>query len=391
MTNLYSVNHYPDNNHKPPLRQFYSGKIANEARIFPKNLKKSGFVPVISSKVISAILWVILLILTGSLATSAQSLPSGFSTTTISSQWDQAVGLTFNKDGSYMFVWEKLGKIWAVKNNQRKLLLDITEEVGGWRDFGLLGFTLDPNFATNGYIYLLYTVDRHHLLHFGTSSYSSTTDDYFKATIGRVTRYTATQTTAGYTVNKASRKVLLGVTKYSGIPATHQSHGVGSLVFGSDGTLLISAGDGGSYIADDTGSAPETYYKQALSDGIITKNQNVGAYRAQLLDSYNGKILRINPATGAGIPSNPFYDAANPNAARSKVWALGLRNPFRMTLRPGSGSTNLADANPGILYVGDVGNGRFEEIPLGTTVFTIQWVLSKVIKSFNGRVRCLFG
>ena len=261
-----------------------------------------------------------------------------------------------------MFVWEKSGKVWTIKNNQKKLMLDITEEVGSWRDFGLLGFALDPNFATNGNIYLLYTVDRHHLLHFGTSSYSSTTNDYFNATIGRVTRYTATATTTGYTVNKASRKILLGDSKYSGIPATHQSHGVGSLVFGTDGTLLISAGDGGSYMAEDTGSAPETYYKQALVDKIITLNQNVGAFRAQLLESYNGKILRINPTTGAGIPSNPFYDPAKPTSVRSKVWALGLRNPFRMTLGPGTGSANPADARPGTLFVGDVGNGSFEEI-----------------------------
>ena len=60
--------------------------------------------------------------------------------------------------------------------------------------------------------------------------------------------------------------------------------------------------------------------------------------RSQLVDSLNGKVLRIDPATGNGLPSNPYYDAANPRSARSRVWALGLRNPCRMSLRPNTGS-----------------------------------------------------
>ena len=114
-------------------------------------------------KTISALLFTILIVPCWKPA-SAQTLPSGFSSALVSSQWNQAVGLTFNKDGSQMFVWEKEGKVWVVRNNQKKLFIDISEEVGDWRDFGLLGFALDPHFETNGYFYLLYTVDRHHLL-----------------------------------------------------------------------------------------------------------------------------------------------------------------------------------------------------------------------------------
>ena len=116
----------------------------------------------------------------------------------------------------------------------------------------------------------------------------------------------------------SSRRVLLGETKTAGFPILYQSHGVGSLMFGTDGTLLASCGDGASYSSNDIGSAPETYYAQALSDGILKPKENVGAYRAQLVDSLSGKIVRIDPATGDGIPSNPFYDPANPRAARSR-------------------------------------------------------------------------
>jgi glucose/arabinose dehydrogenase len=62
------------------------------------------------------------------------------------------------------------------------------------------------------------------------------------------------------------------------------------------------------------------------------------------------------------FPSNPFYATANPGSVRSKVWALGFRNPYRMAIRPGTGSSNPADGNPGVLYVGDVGWTASEEI-----------------------------
>ena len=102
----------------------------------------------------------------------AQTPPSGFSSTVVSSGWNEAVGLAFNKSGSQMFVWERPGKVWVVENNQRQLLLDITEEVGGWHDHGLLGFALHPQFDTNGYFYVFYLVDRYYLMNFGTASYN---------------------------------------------------------------------------------------------------------------------------------------------------------------------------------------------------------------------------
>ncbi|GGE96521.1 PA14 domain-containing protein [Hymenobacter cavernae] len=304
------------------------------------------------------LLILIFLALTGGQLLLAQAPPSGFSSVTISEGWNEAVGLAFNQSGSHMFVWERPGKVWVAGNGQRQLLLDISEEVGAWRDFGLLGFALHPQFETNGYFYVLYTVDRHHLLNYGTSSYNPQYDEYYNATINRVTRYTAIRNESSYTVNPASRKVLLGATKETGIPVLHMSHGPGSLVFGTDGSLFVSCGDGASYESADVGSASESYFTQALADGIIPPEQNVGALRAQQLESYNGKVLRIDPETGNGIVNNPFYRPSFPGAAQSKVWALGLRNPFRIALKPGSGSAT----DPGVLYIGDVGFDTWEEV-----------------------------
>jgi len=84
------------------------------------------------------------------------SLPTGFSEQAIGGTWNEAVGLLFEDDGR-MYVWERAGRVWIVENGVKSSspLIDIHEEAGGWRDFGLLGFALDPNFRANGYIYLL--------------------------------------------------------------------------------------------------------------------------------------------------------------------------------------------------------------------------------------------
>lgn len=256
-----------------------------------------------------------------------------------------------------MYAWERGGKVWIVENGVKSAtpFIDLREEVGGWRDFGLLGFCLDPNFTSNGYVYLFYVVDHHHLKYFGTPNYDPATDEYYQATIERITRYTARASDNFHSVDYSTRKVLLGESITNGPCVLHESHGAGTILFGSDGTLLASTGDGASYSSTDTGSASETYYRQALDEGIIRPKENVGSYRAQMVDSLSGKILRLDPVTGDGVPSNPFYDPANPRAAKSRVWAMGFRNPCRMTRRPGTGSANPADGNPGVLYVGNVG------------------------------------
>ena len=155
-----------------------------------------------------------------------------------------------------MFVWERGGRVYAVTGGTKRLVLDISEEVGAWHDHGLLGFALHPQFDQNGYIYLLYLVDRHHLMNFGTAAYSPTVNEYFSATIGRLTRYTLNKTGGIYSVAAGSRKILFGETRSDGIVVIERSHSTGSLVFGTDQTLLVSTGDGANVIGADKGSDP---------------------------------------------------------------------------------------------------------------------------------------
>ena len=293
--------------------------------------------------------------------------PAGFTDQLLLGGWDEVAGFTWDPLGR-MFVWERDGRVWIVENGVKMAtpLLDISDEVGGWRDFGLLGFALDPNFLSNGYFYLLYVVDRHHLLKAGTPQYNPNTNEYFAATIGRITRYQADPATNYTTALTGSRFVLLGENGQDGPPILHESHGTGSLVFGDDGTLMASMGDGASYNNVDPGSDSGTYYQQALNDGIITTAENIGAYRCQTLDNYSGKILRLDPLTGEGLPSNPYWNAAQPKSPASRIWARGCRNPYRMTKVPESGGHTPSEGNPGTFIFGDVGWSSREELNVVT-------------------------
>ncbi|MCU1624572.1 MAG: hypothetical protein JWL79_3417 [Frankiales bacterium] len=102
----------------------------------------------------------------------------------------------------------------------------------------------------------------------------------------------------------------------------YPNHNGGLILFDRTGKLLVGLGDGGS--AGDPGN------------------------RAQSLGSDLGKILRIDPTTGRGLTDNPY-------PVNNRVWALGLRNPWRFSF----------DTN-GDLYLGDVGQNKVEEIDVVT-------------------------
>ncbi len=96
--------------------------------------------------------------------------------------------------------------------------------------------------------------------------------------------------------------------------------------------------------------------------------------RVQSLDSLSGKILRINPLNGSGLPDNPFYDG-QPDSNRSKVYQYGLRNPFRFSVIPGTGQ----------IMVGDVGWTQWEEINVGTAGMNFGWPYFEGANGNNAR------
>jgi len=260
------------------------------------------------------------------------TLPSGFSTEVVVSGLDLPTSFTRLPDGRILLA-EKSGVVRVFKSGAllSTPLIDISAQVNSHHDRGLLSIAADPDFATNGYVYLFFTWD------------DDATDDADGHT-GRLARYTV----VGDTASRASETVILGTVVGQTcdvfppgsdcFPSEGITHTVGDIAFAPDGTMFLTAGEG----------APFTYV-------------NEQALRAQRLDSLGGKVLRVT-RTGQGLPDNPFWNG-DPNANRSKVWALGLRNPFRFTLRPGTS----------IPYVGDVGADTYEEINVATKGANLGW------------------
>ncbi len=240
---------------------------------------------------------------------------------------------------------EKSGIIKVVDNGSSTTFADIRGDVNGGHDRGLLGLALHPEFPTEPYVYALYTYDP-----------PGVTPDAGLSRVSRLTRFTADVTTDYTTAVPGSGVVLLGNNSTLAnipqpdtrnpsvpacgaigayvqdcIPSDEISHSIGTLRFGNDGSLFVSSGDGGSFVS--------------------AQHYNV---RAVDPDSLAGKVLRIDPLTGDGFSDNPFYDG-DPASNRSKVYSLGLRNPFRFTIDPLSGEP----------YIGDVGWGQWEEVNTG--------------------------
>ncbi|RAK02061.1 putative secreted protein (Por secretion system target) [Larkinella arboricola] len=293
-----------------------------------------------------------------------------------------ATSLVFDNAGN-LYIACRYGLVYRIKRGETKatVILDIQEEVAGYGDHGLLGLTLDRDFLSNNRFYVYYIVDMYYYENFGQPGYDKNKSTEDVPTIGRLTRYTANPANE-YKVDPASRKILIGETLSTGIPIVTLSHGGGGLATGADGSILLGTGDASSFIEVDVGCNNNmTWAQQAIDKGILKSipgesfnscgtyspsriTENIGAYKAQALFSLCGKVLRINPENGDGYPSNPFYlgSGSNLREAQNRIYAVGLRQAFRLSVRPNTGDANPANGNPGVLYVGDVGFSYWEEL-----------------------------
>ena len=293
----------------------------------------------------------------------ASSVPAGFAEAPVyrpdGQSWNGASALSFSSNGR-LFVAERAGRVWLVDpaTPVAAPVLDLSNEVSTIGALGLTGLALDPQFDQTGYLYLFYTVDPLHLAQCTSPAagapvcpvtFRAGQHATSGATITRLVRYQfvkpggAADYRGATAIDYSSRRVLLGESPAGGgAPAgcivTDTAHGAGALAFGADGSLFAACGDGASAEYYGCRSLPGTQYQQALSAGLMTAAENVGAFRAQLIDSLSGKILRLDAGTGNGLASNPFYDSTAPRAARSRIWTLGLHDPQHFAVRPGTGS-----------------------------------------------------
>jgi len=207
-------------------------------------------------------------------------------------------------DGSgRLFVLEKKGVVAVVADGQLQAapFLDIRDRVGSsGNEQGLLGIAFHPDFKQNGFFYVDYTNVNGNTV---------------------VSRFSADPAApaASQAADPASEKIILTVDQ------PFANHNGGHILFGPDGMLYIGMGDGGS------GGDP---------------NGN-----GQNLNTLLGKLLRIDVNGGDpyAIPAdNPFASGGG----LPEIWAYGLRNPWQFTF----------DSLTGALYIGDVGQDKWEEI-----------------------------
>ena len=198
-----------------------------------------------------------------------------------------------------LFIVEKRGTIRIVQNGALLPVpfLDLSGRVATGNEQGLLGLAFDPQYAANGRFVVNYT-----------DLAGDTRVSWFRASPDP------------NLADPASELAILGVDQ------PFPNHNGGQVLFGPDGYLYLTLGDGGS--AGDPGG------------------------RGQSLADLLGSILRIEPlqAGGYAVPAdNPFIGVPD---ARPEVWSWGLRNPWRVDFDPATGD----------LYVADVGQGRWEEV-----------------------------
>ena len=291
---------------------------------------------------------------------SAVTAPYGFviENAVPGSNFDTPVSFAFLPDGR-MFVAEKRGRVIEVQNGVASpgAVWQGENEVLNIDDRGLLSVAVDPHYFLNHYIYLLYAVDP-----------DSDGVDLAGPAFGRLTRYQVSFTDSAH-VDPASRTILMGVDWSHGPPTGSPSHTIGGLRWGEDGTLLVSIGEGAAFTDVDAGGQHPTMF----GPGRTAPAEDIGAFRSQYIGSLAGKILRLDPATGHGLPSNPFWNG-DPTSVQSRVWVYGLRNPYRYTVRPGSGMADPAAGHPGTLFIGDVGWNSYEELNIASAPgFNFGW------------------
>jgi len=231
-------------------------------------------------------------------------------------------------DGSgRVFVGTQRGEIFVFPNRRdvtaAKLFLDLRDVVSRDKnEEGLMGVAFHPGYRENGRFFVYYSAR-------GLQSV--------------VAEFTVARNDPDRAVRGSEKEILR-------VKQPYWNHNGGSLEFGSDGKLYIALGDGGS--AND----PHGH------------GQNL----ATLL----GSILRIDvDRRDAGRayaipPDNPFVSRAG---ARGEIWAYGLRNPWKMHF----------DRLTGALWIGDVGQGLWEEIDIIVKGGNYGWNAREGRHAFN--------
>jgi len=302
----------------------------------------------------------------GPASASALSLPPGFQPSELpvpragEGGADHLTGLQaptaidFGPDGT-IYVAEQNGRVKSLdspSDTTPQLVADLTRDVMGWRDLGLLNLKLDPEFPTRPFVYLAYT---HDAPIGGQAPTGTDSADGADGCLGE----------PGLGECQASGRIAqIALDPGSGLAVggplnpdqnvlvedwcqQFDTHSIGDLEFDFEGALLAGGGDGASWEVADNGQFANACGDPPLAGGSLRSQDSRTPADPT---GYSGTIIRIDPDSGEAMPDNPLIAGSDVRARR--IVAYGLRNPYRFELRPGTGE----------LYVGDVGWYNWEEL-----------------------------
>ena len=283
----------------------------------------------------------------------------GFREEIVFSGLDHPTVVEFAADGR-VFVAEKRGDIKvfdSLADPTPATWANIRPNVHDFWDRGLLGMALDPDFLTNGRIYVAYA---HNL---GNPVTGVRWPD------GSCPNPPGA-TGDGCVVN-GRLSVLTGGSQEEVLVEDwcqqYPSHSMSDIVFDLEGALIVNGGDGANFDDADYGQwggqQPATPIPVnpcgdppgGVGGPMVIPTAEGGALRSQDIRSggdptgLGGAVIRVDPETGDPMPDNPTTSGSD---NERRIIAYGLRNPFRLAVHPDSGE----------LWIGDVGWGTFEEI-----------------------------
>ena len=263
--------------------------------------------------------------------------------------------IQFGADGK-IFVAEKSGLIYAYDNladTTPRLVIDLRTATHNFWDRGMLGMALHPNYPSTPYIYVMYAYDA---IPGGTAPRWGVANQVGDpcptppgptsngcVITGRISRLNVVNPGL-WPLGSASEDVLV-TDWFQQFP----SHSIGALAFGADGALYATGGDGASFNYVDSGQTASTPSpNDPANQGGALRSQDIRTSGDPV--TLDGSVIRIDPDTGLALPGNPRF--TDPDANGKRIVAHGLRNPFRLIVRPGTNE----------LWIGDVGWDTWEEI-----------------------------
>jgi glucose/arabinose dehydrogenase len=230
-------------------------------------------------------------------------------------------------DSSDWYLLEQRGRILILRDGVvlPTPFLDVQPEIvigEGYEDRGLLSLVFAPDYATSGFVYVVFT--------------PTLGEDANRDLVLEYRRSDADPDV----LDPASRKKIVEITGVISNNYLRNIHNGGRALFGPDGFLYVAMGDGGGVSCNDV---------------EVDEPQDVG--------SPFGKILRLDPRAPYphAAPRNPFARTGDP-----RVYHYGLRNPYSFSF----------DRSTGDLYIGDVGQNSYEEVdfaPNGVAGLNFGW------------------